>query len=447
MPLLGTTAKNPFVVAAAGWRCCLILLTTVLLLLWDDTGGFLRDEDGGAPSCCWRSADAFVPAPSFFALPSRRLASADRRRRPQQQLGPFGTTTASTTRIQVSKEEIVANDSPIADWTDDGGDDGDESAASQKQQQQQLREGGKRSSVVSRWEALNPKAKSRIVREGQERAVANKKKRESPQAKKRRVLMFLKDKRREQKRASRVKRPVPFQDRVPLANLASGAELNGTVISLTNFGAYVDVGTDCDGLLHVSQMTREYFVEHPRQIVSPGERINVTVRSTNPELKKLHLTMLPRDVVESEIRRDPRRRRRRGGVRPGGGDDGDDDSDYYYDNSEYEQRIQIQEIRADDELWGEIRRVTDYGSYVDVGAVVDGFLHFMDHPAFGWPVDTSDNDGDGASQPPPRHPTEYMSVNDRVRVWVSDVDAERKRIKLTANRPPHLPGPRREILF
>jgi ribosomal protein S1 len=55
----------------------------------------------------------------------------------------------------------------------------------------------------------------------------------------------------------------------------------------------------------------------------------------------------------------------------------------------------------------------------------------MDHPVFG--------EEKGA------HPREYMSVGDRVRVWVLDVDREQKRVKLTANRPEGLPGPRREI--
>ena len=86
----------------------------------------------------------------------------------------------------------------------------------------------------------------------------------------------------------------------------------------------------------------------------------------------------------------------------------------------------------DDELWGELRRVTAYGAYVELGAEVDGWLHFMDHPEF------------GSAQGAP--PSDYMTVGDRVRVWVSDGDNERGRRKLTAKRPPDLPGPRREML-
>ena len=70
-------------------------------------------------------------------------------------------------------------------------------------------------------------------------------------------------------------------------------------------------------------------------------------------------------------------------------------------------------------------------AYVEVGAVVDGWLHFMDHPAFQY--------AEGA------HPSQYMKAGDRVRAWVADVNHAQQRIKLTANRPAHLPGPRRVV--
>lgn len=214
--------------------------------------------------------------------------------------------------------------------------------------------------------------------------------------------MFFKKKQQQKKKASKIKRPISFDERTPLAELDVDTEFEGTVISLTNFGAYVDIGTECDGLLHISQLTRDFFVEHPRQVLSPGDVVTVSIRSVNPELKKLQLTMLPKELLEQE-------------------EDDDDD----------EERIPLDEVDVDDELWGEIKRVTDYGCYVELGAQVDGFLHFMDHPEFG--------------ANPGAPPSDFMHTSDRIRVWVSDVDMDRKRIKLTANRPTHLPGPRRDI--
>merc|ERR1712029_1107949 len=137
---------------------------------------------------------------------------------------------------------------------------------------------------------------------------------------------------------------------------------------------------------------------------------DVRVVRLDAALKKLQLTMLPEEVLEEE---NVLKRHEEEG------------------HGEVDDRIQFDEIEVDDELWGEIRRVTDYGAYVELGAVVRGFLHFMDHPMFG--------DVRGA------HPREFMQVGERVRVWVLDVDGTQKRIKLTANRPAGLPGPRREI--
>jgi small subunit ribosomal protein S1 len=212
------------------------------------------------------------------------------------------------------------------------------------------------------------------------------------------MMMHFKNAQKEKKKASRVERPLGFDERAPLSAFLPGMEVTGVVISLTNYGAYVDVGTECDGLLHISQLTRDFFVEHPRQVLTAGDEVTVKIRSASVELKKMHLTMLN---LEEQ------------GVEDDNGED----------------RIPLSEIEPDDELWGQLKRVTDYGAYVEVGAEVDAFLHFMDHPVW----------EDGS------HPSEFMENGQRVRVWVSDVDSEQRRIKLTANRPTHLPGPRIEF--
>jgi small subunit ribosomal protein S1 len=218
--------------------------------------------------------------------------------------------------------------------------------------------------------------------------------------------MHFKKLQQEKKLSSRVERPLAFDERTPLAALLPGMELTGLVISLTKFGAYVDVGTETDGLLHVSQITRDFFVEHPRQVLTPGEEVLVKVRSTNPSIKKLHLTMLNAEDLNEERQ-----------------------SKMEDEEEQAEERIELSELQADDELWGLLKRVTDFGAYVEVGAEVDGFLHFMDHPS--WEVGMQ--------------PSEFMTRGDRVRVWVADVNTEQRRMKLTANRPGHLPGPRREF--
>jgi len=208
---------------------------------------------------------------------------------------------------------------------------------------------------------------------------------------------------REKKRDSRVKRPLGLDQRAPLTAFFPGMEVTGTVISLTKYGAYVDVGTECDGLLHISQITRKFFVEHPRQVFSPGDEVTVKIRSTSPELKKMHLTMLDGADLEDNFLKN--------------------------DKDDNEEGTPLQEFEIDDELWGELKRVTDFGAYIEVGAEVDGFLHFMDHPLW----------EDGMT------PNEFMERGQRVRVWVADLDMEKSRIRVTACRPQNLPGPKFEL--
>ena len=127
------------------------------------------------------------------------------------------------------------------------------------------------------------------------------------------------------------------------------------------------------------------------------------------------------------------------------------DSDDEYDDSDYDEEEDWEEdddlfgldsadfdaaeddfsedLDVDDELWGEIVRVTSFGAYVKLGTEVDGWLHFMDHPSW----------------TPGLTPKEFMQVGDRIRCWVRKVDLDMKRLQVDGNRPKNLPGPRREI--
>lgn len=270
--------------------------------------------------------------------------------------------------------------------------------------------------TTPRWHTLKPEEKERLIKEGQEKAIRNKKKREPKAEKKRRLLMQFKESQRKDKLRAKVRRPLPLQstERTPFQDVVIGSVRNGTVISLTDFGAYVDVGTtECDGLVHVSQMSREVggFVSHPRQVMKPGDKLeNLTV--TRAELpRSLQLTMLTAEERQRDRYYDDE-------------DEDDEDDDV--------EKIALDTLYVDDELWGEVKRVTNYGAYVELGAEVDGFLHFMDHPTF--------------SVVPGQHPSEYMAPGQRVRVWVSHVDLDKNRIKLTALRPRSLPRLKRDMI-
>jgi len=320
------------------------------------------------------------------------------------------STTSRRLSERLSEDQISDFDRPdtFLDDEDDGGinvvfiDEGN--GINDNEKNEEDNENPAEGKGRSRWENLKPSVKKRLVEKGQAKAIANKKKREPAADKKRRMMMKFKELQREKKQDSRVKRLLGFDERAPLTAFFPGMEVTGTVISLTNYGAYVDVGTECDGLLHISQMTRKFFVEHPRQVVSPGDEVTVKIRSASPELRKMQLTMLDAtEVIE--------------------------DNSLGNNDSDEEERTSLTEFDLDDELWGELKRVTDFGAYVEVGAEVDAFLHFMDHPLW--------EDG--------KIPSEFMERGQRVRVWVADLDTEKKRIRVTSCRPQDLPGPRLEF--
>jgi len=83
--------------------------------------------------------------------------------------------------------------------------------------------------------------------------------------------------------------------RLPLSEVQVGSLVKGKVRSIVPYGAFVDIGTVTDGLLHVSQMSLEY-VRDIESIMKVGDEINVRVISVDLEKKEFSLTLLPEGV-------------------------------------------------------------------------------------------------------------------------------------------------------
>jgi uncharacterized protein len=64
----------------------------------------------------------------------------------------------------------------------------------------------------------------------------------------------------------------------------------GIVTNVTNFGAFVDIGVHQDGLVHISQLA-DHFVKDPREVVSPGDKVQVRVVEVNLEKNQIALSM------------------------------------------------------------------------------------------------------------------------------------------------------------
>jgi uncharacterized protein len=88
-----------------------------------------------------------------------------------------------------------------------------------------------------------------------------------------------------------VEAPILRSDVLKLEDLKPGMELRGTVRNVVDFGAFVDCGVKDDGLVHISQLTKEY-VKHPLDVVSVGEIVTVWVKELDLKRHRLQLTMI-----------------------------------------------------------------------------------------------------------------------------------------------------------
>jgi len=90
----------------------------------------------------------------------------------------------------------------------------------------------------------------------------------------------------------------PWESEIPNKYLV-GADLDGTVTKITNFGVFVELENDLEGLLHISELS-ETKVNNPEEVVSVGDKVRVKVIRVNPEERKIGLTLL--EVTEAAPR-------------------------------------------------------------------------------------------------------------------------------------------------
>ena len=84
--------------------------------------------------------------------------------------------------------------------------------------------------------------------------------------------------------------PDPWQD--ARERFAVGATVRGVVRRLEPFGAFVEIAPGIDGLVHVSRMALDRRVSHPRQVANPGDEVDVTILSVDPEKRRIALSMV-----------------------------------------------------------------------------------------------------------------------------------------------------------
>jgi len=82
-----------------------------------------------------------------------------------------------------------------------------------------------------------------------------------------------------------------FDDEIrEIEDLHAGMKLEGVITNVTDFGAFVDIGVHQDGLVHISQLA-DHFVKSPADIVKAGQIVTVKVLETDPDRKRISLSM------------------------------------------------------------------------------------------------------------------------------------------------------------
>jgi small subunit ribosomal protein S1 len=154
-------------------------------------------------------------------------------------------------------------------------------------------------------------------------------------------------------------------------DLKPGLKTEGKVVRLEKFGAFVDLGAETDGLVHISEMGQGR-VNTPSDVVSEGDVITVWIKDVDRKSRRISLSMLEPPEVD------------------------------------------IRTLMPDMVLTGTVVRLESFGAFVDIGAGRDGMIHVSEM-------------GRGYVG----NPSEIMSVGDEVQVRVVEVDPRRGRISLS----------------
>jgi small subunit ribosomal protein S1 len=155
-----------------------------------------------------------------------------------------------------------------------------------------------------------------------------------------------------------------------------GSRVRGRVVSITNYGAFIELEKGVEGLVHISEMSWTRNVRHPSKIVSLGDEVEAVVLKVDPEEEKISLGM-------KQIEEDP----------------------WHALPLKYP---------VGTRLTGKVRNLTSFGAFVEIEPGIDGLVHISD---MSWTKRI-------------QHPSEVVHKGDDVDVVILSVDADNKRISL-----------------
>jgi len=160
------------------------------------------------------------------------------------------------------------------------------------------------------------------------------------------------------------------------AKFPPGTRVKGKIVSLADYGAFVELSEGVEGLIHVSEMSWTKRVKHPSQVLNVGDEVEVVVLEVDQTNRRISMGMKqlqPNPWVELKQSYPP------GTI-----------------------------------IEGEIKSITDFGIFIGIEEGIDGLVHISD---FSWTKRVN-------------HPSEMFNKGEKIRAVVLGVDVENERFSL-----------------
>ena len=153
-------------------------------------------------------------------------------------------------------------------------------------------------------------------------------------------------------------------------------EVDGVISNVTNYGAFVDLGIDEQGLIYIENLSKDRVLD-PKSIVKIGDKVHCYILNVDYDKKKIDLSLVnPKDVLK------------------------------------------ITDLKVGDEVLGKVRQIEAYGAFLDLGYGIDGLLHKSNMAKFG----VSD-------------PNEVVKLGDEIKCYIKEIDAKKNKIQLSLVDP------------
>ena len=154
-------------------------------------------------------------------------------------------------------------------------------------------------------------------------------------------------------------------------------QIQGKVVSITDYGAFVELEEGVEGLVHISEMSWTQHIRHPSKLVSIGDMVDVMVLKLDKEAQKISLGMKQTDPDPWETL-----------------------------DANYPSGMRLE---------GKVKSLTNFGAFVEIEEGIDGLVHISD---MSWTRRI-------------RQASEMFKKGDVIPVVVTDIDKKRRRISLS----------------